>query len=315
MSQERPSAPGGQNPAENRAQNLGGPSTERTLAEASSFDRMPTLQALKLMNGEDRRAIDAVSKALPQVAEAVDAIAPRLVRGARLIYVGSGTSGRLGVLDAVECPPTFGSDPDRVQAVMAGGYEACYEASEQAEDDPQRGAADLRRRTFRARDAIVGISAGGNTLYTLGALRFAKRRKALTVAVTCNPGGEIVQIADIAIVADTGAEVVAGSTRLKAATAQKTILNMISTLVMTRLGHVYGNWMINISPSNRKLTARRLEIVREAAGVSQERAAQLLEEAGEINVALVMARHGCSLEQARQRLRRASSLREALGES
>ncbi|HSR69180.1 MAG TPA: N-acetylmuramic acid 6-phosphate etherase [Acidobacteriota bacterium] len=312
MSEERTSAPPGQNSAEESGAHFEGPSTERSLADSSDFDRMPTLQALRLMNREDRRAIEAVERALPKVAEAADAIARRLGEGARLIYVGSGTSGRLGVLDAVECPPTFGSDPEKVQAVLAGGYEACYESSEGAEDDPQRGAADLRRRTFNKRDAVVGVSASGNTLYTLGAMRFAKRRKALTVAVTCNPSGEMVKVVDIAIVADTGPEVIAGSTRLKAATAQKTVLNMLSTLAMTRLGYVYGKWMINIAPSNRKLSRRRLEIVREAAGVSEERASELLERGGTVAVALVMARHHCRAEEARRLLESASSLRAAL---
>lgn len=312
MSEDRAPAPRGQNSAEESATHLEGPSTERSLADSSNFDQMTTSQALRLMNREDRRAIEAVEGALPKVAEAADAIAERLLGGARLIYVGSGTSGRLGVLDAVECPPTFGTDPEKVQAVLAGGYEACYESSEGAEDDPQRGAADLRRRTFNRQDAVVGVSASGNTLYTLGAMRFAKRRGALTVAVTCNPSGEIVKVVDIAIVADTGPEVIAGSTRLKAATAQKTILNMLSTLAMTRMGYVHGQWMINIAPRNRKLSQRRVDIVREAAGLSEERAVELLEKGETVAVALVMARHRCRAEEARRRLESASTLRAAL---
>lgn len=289
-------------------------STEDRNPNTLDIDLLPTSDALRLINREDQKAAQAVSAAIPQIAIAVDQIAERLSQGAQMIYVGAGTSGRLGVLDAVELRPTFGVGPDMVHALIAGGAEALFAADEALEDEPQRGAADLRRRGFNKLDAVVGISASGKTLYTLSAVRFAASRGALTVAVTCNPDSDLSRLADIAIELDTGPEAITGSTRMKAATAQKMALNMISTMVMVRLGKTYSNLMVCLEGQNRKLSRRAGEIVSQAASIPLEKAEAILDEAKDVPAAILMARSGSTASQARALLHKHGSLRKALGE-
>jgi N-acetylmuramic acid 6-phosphate etherase len=223
--------------------------------------------------------------------------------GGRLFYVGTGTSGRLGVLDASECPPTFGVEPELVQGIIAGGYDALYRAVEASEDDRAAGARDTEERGVGARDALVGLAASGRTPYTIGAVEYARRAGAFTAAVTCAPGSPIITVAEVSIVPVVGPEAVAGSTRLKAGTAQKLVLNMISTAALARLGYVTGNRMTNLRPSNSKLRARSLRILASEAGLEERAAAEALERAGgDLRVALVMSKTGKGSDEARRAL-------------
>ena len=289
-------------------------STEDRNPNTLDIDLLSTSDALHLIHREDEKAAQAVRAAMPQIAQAVDLIAERLSQGAQIIYVGAGTSGRLGVLDAVELGPTFGVGPDVVQALMAGGNEALFEAKESLEDDPQRGAADLRRRGFKELDTVVGISASGKTLYTLGAVRFAATRGALTVGITCNPDSDLSRLAAVAIELDTGPEAITGSTRMKAATAQKMALNMISSMTMIRLGHTYGNLMVRLRTNSRKLNRRAVQTVSQAASILVEEAEPILAEANDIPTAILMGRLNCSATQAQALLEKHGTLRKALGE-
>jgi N-acetylmuramic acid 6-phosphate etherase len=244
-----------------------------------------------------------VCEVLPAIAQAVEAIAARIQTGGRLFYIGTGTSGRLGVLDASECPPTFGVAPDLVQAVIAGGYDACYRAVEASEDDAAAGVRDLGQRGFTKADALVGIAASGRTPYTVGAVEYARGLGALTIAITCVPGSAITTAAELPIVPVVGPEVIAGSTRLKAGTAQKLILNMLSTAVMIKLGYVTGNRMTNVQTRNVKLRERAIRILQSEAGLNEERAQRVLDEAeGILPLALVMSKSGCSKEEAQSAL-------------
>ncbi|HEX7084988.1 MAG TPA: N-acetylmuramic acid 6-phosphate etherase [Vicinamibacterales bacterium] len=279
------------------------PVTERENPRTRDISSRPTREIVQLINDEDATVAAAVARELDAVAAAIDAIAARLAAGGRLIYVGTGTSGRLGVLDAAECPPTFGVPPDLVQGVIAGGYEACHRAVEASEDDREAGARDLDARGLTAGDAVVGLAASGRTPYTVGAVAHARARGAFTAAVTCVPGSEITRVAELAIVPVVGPEVIAGSTRMKAGTAQKLVLNMLSTGVMIRLGYVTGNRMTNLLPRNVKLRARALRILVAETGADEPTAAATLERAGgELPVAIVMLRAGCDVEQARAAL-------------
>jgi N-acetylmuramic acid 6-phosphate etherase len=234
----------------------------------------------------------------------VDAIASALERGRCLFYVGAGTSGRLAALDAAELPPTFGTPPRAVQAVIAGGRRALTKAVEEAEDDRVQGARDLAARGLRAGDVVAGIAASGATPYVLGALQYAKRKGATTIGITCNPRTPAAQISNIAIVTPTGPEVITGSTRLKAGTAQKMVLNMLSTATMIRLGRVYDNWMIGVALTNHKLRARGLRILMEASGAGVVDAARALRQSGHnLGVALIMLQTGASAPQAKRVLR------------
>ena len=221
-----------------------------------------------------------MAQEIPAIARAVDAIVAAFQEGGRLFYIGAGTSGRLGVLDASECPPTFSAAPDLVQGIMAGGEAALARATETTEDDPAIGARDLRERGFTGRDVLVGIAASGRTPYVLGAIAEARRLGAVTVGISCTPDSELARAVHIAITPLTGPEVVAGSTRMKAGTATKLVLNMLTTATFIRLGYVYGNLMVNVQPKNSKLLDRARRIVASAAGVSYERAAELLTSAG-----------------------------------
>jgi N-acetylmuramic acid 6-phosphate etherase len=279
------------------------PITEQENPRTAEISRLPTLEALRLMNEEDARVAEAVGRVLPDIAVAVDGIVERLQRGGRLLYIGTGTSGRLGVLDAAECPPTFGVAPDLVQGIIAGGYEATYRAVEASEDDREAGGRDLAERDMNERDAVVGIAASGRTPYTVGAVEYARARGAFTAALTCAPDSEITRVAEVSIVPVVGPEVIAGSTRLKAGTAQKMSLNMLSTATMIRLGYVTGNRMTNMLTRNTKLHARAVRILAAETGMSEEDALARLEAAGgDLRFALVMSKTGCSLSEAERAL-------------
>ena len=253
--------------------------TEEENPRTANISSLPTAEVVRLMSAEDALVAGAVSEVLVEVARAVDAIVARLQSGGRLFYIGTGTSGRLGVLDAAECPPTFGVAPDLVQAVIAGGYEACYRAVEASEDDSEAGVNDLKARGLTEKDALVGIAASGRTPYTVGAVKFAREIGAFTVGLTCVPGSAITEAAELSIVPVVGPEVLTGSSRLKAGTAQKMVLNMISTATMVRLGYVSGNRMSNLQPRNIKLRERAVRIVMGETGVDQQSATAALESA------------------------------------
>lgn len=288
--------------------------TEQPHAASRDLDLLSTSELLAVLQASDARVADAVAGALPQIAAAVEAIAAVLAGGGRLRYIGAGTSGRLGVLDAAECPPTFGVSPDLVRGIIAGGERALVEAVEGAEDDEEAGARDLVAAGFTSADAVVGIAASGRTPYVLGAMTKARAIGAMTCGLSCSPDSELSRAVRYPIEVITGPEVLTGSTRMAAGTATKMVLNMISTGVMVRLGYVYGNLMVNVQPSNRKLEERARRIIAQAAGVSLERAAALLEESGRnVAVAIVIEKKGVSRTQAERLLASAGgNLRKAL---
>jgi N-acetylmuramic acid 6-phosphate etherase len=277
--------------------------TEQVNPDSRDIDTQPTAEILRIINDEDRKVVPAVAAEIPRIAQAVDRIAGVMRTGGRLFYIGAGTSGRLGVLDAAECPPTFHVSPDLVQGIIAGGAAALVRSSEATEDDPEAGRRDLEAHGFKARDALVGVAASGRTPYVLGAVAMARSLGALTIGISCTPNSELSLGAEIAITPLCGPEVIAGSTRMKAGTATKLVLNMISTAVMIRLGHVYGNLMVNVEPRNAKLRDRAARIIAESAGVSYERAGELLQAAdGNVKVAIVMAKMGAGRAAAESKL-------------
>ena len=279
------------------------PITEQENARTSNLSSLPVSEILELMNEEDSLVAAAVGRVLPQVAEAVSRIVENLRKEGRLFYIGTGTSGRLGVLDASECPPTFGVSPELVQGVIAGGYEACYRAVEASEDDATAAQVDLEQRGFGNGDVLVGIAASGRTPYTVGAVTYARSLGAFTVAITCVPDSPITQVAEVSIVPVVGPEVVTGSTRLKAGTAQKMVLNMLSTAALVKLGYVSGNRMSNLQARNSKLRARAVRILMSESGMDEVNAERALNVAhGDIRIALVMTKTACSAEQAKQAL-------------
>ncbi|NLG79192.1 MAG: N-acetylmuramic acid 6-phosphate etherase [Firmicutes bacterium] len=291
-----------------------GLSTEESNPRSADIDLLSTLDIVKLINDEDKKVALAVEAELDHIARAVDLIVDRLSRGGRLIYIGAGSSGRLGMLDASECPPTYGMDPGTVQAIIAGGPDAAWSATEGAEDDAALGATDVARNSVGERDVVVGISASGRTPYVLGALREARARGAATVAVVCANRSPIASAADVAIEPVTGPEVITGSTRMKAGTAQKMVLNMLTTASMVRLGKVYGNLMVDVRPGNRKLVDRATRIIMAATGVGRDEARRLLAASGGCaKTAIVMQKAGVAREQA-ERLLEASGghVRKAL---
>ncbi len=277
-------------------------STEARNPASEHLDELSALDVLEVIHAADREAVAAVDSELPRIAAAVEAIAARLSGGGRLFYIGAGTSGRLGVLDASECPPTYNVPPDLVQGVIAGGDVALRRSTERAEDDTVQGGCDLEARGFSARDALVGIAASGRTPYVLGALEYARQLGALTIGLACVPGSPVATAAEMAVTPDTGPEVVTGSTRMKAGTATKLVLNMISTGVFVRLGYVYGNLMVNAQPTNSKLADRAARIVATITGLTASEAQELLAQAGSVKTAVVMHRLGVSREEADQRL-------------
>lgn len=268
---------------------LSGIKTEQRNAGTVDIDRVSTIEMVRLMNAEDKKVAAAVETALPRIAEAIDLIYRQMCRGGRLVYCGSGTSGRLGALDAAECPPTFGADPDMVRAVIAGGPIAMTTAVEGAEDLEEEGGKDLRAIGFRKEDVLVGIAASGRTPYVLGAMRYARSLGAGVIGVTCCPGSKVDAEADIGISPQPGPEVITGSTRLKSGTAQKMVLNMLSTGAMIRMGKVYSNLMVDVRATNQKLHARAASIVCSATGASRETACETLEKAGyAVKTAIIM---------------------------
>lgn len=260
--------------------------TEARNPQSEHIDELPTLEMLRLINDEDAKVAAAVAAELPQVALAVDAIADRFVRGGRLFYMGAGTSGRLGVLDASECPPTFGVEPELFQGIIAGGDGALRRSVEGAEDSFAQGALDLAGRGFGKEDTLVGIAASGRTPYVLGAMDYATEQGGATIGLSCVPGSALARAAEIAITPNTGAEVVTGSTRMKAGTATKMVLNMLSTGVMIRRGMVLSNLMVNVRLTNEKLVDRGRRIVMAATGCDYETAARLLEDAENVRGAV-----------------------------
>jgi N-acetylmuramic acid 6-phosphate etherase len=278
--------------------------TEQRNQASEAIDRLSTEEMLRVINREDQSIALAVERVVPEVAEAVDAVARTISNGGRLFYIGAGTSGRLGVLDASECPPTYGCPPGMVQGLIAGGHQALVQASEASEDVPEAGAHDLLAAGFTGSDALCGIAASGRTPYVLGAIRQANDLGALTIGVSCVPDSELSRLAKIAIAPLTGPEVITGSTRMKAGTATKMVLNMLTTGVMVRLGYTYGNLMVNVQPTNQKLVDRAVRIIMESAGVDRVEAERLLAESGNsVRVAIVMSKLGIGRAQAEQRLR------------
>ncbi|MBI3895117.1 MAG: N-acetylmuramic acid 6-phosphate etherase [Acidobacteria bacterium] len=267
--------------------------TEQPNPASTEIDALGISEILRTIQAQDAAVPAAVASELPNISKAVEAVVRALRRGGRLIYVGAGTSGRLGVMDAAECPPTFGISTKTVQAVIAGGDRALTRAVENAEDDADAGRRDMATRKVGPRDVVVGLAASGRTPYTIAALRYARSRRAATIAITCNPGSPITREARISIVPATGAEVVAGSTRMKAALAQKMVLHMISTAAMIRLGHVYRGYMVGVRPSNNKLIERACAIIEEITGVDHSIAARTLRQANkDVKLAVTMLRTG-----------------------
>ena len=280
--------------------------TEQRNPNTMNIDTLSTLDMVKLINQEDHRVADAVGEVTDKIAQAVDVIAEKLAAGGRLIYCGAGTSGRLGILDAVECPPTYSTDPETVQALMAGGYGAIFKAVEGAEDSKELGVQDMQNIHFSQKDVLVGIAASGRTPYVMGCMEYAKQLGAPTVAVTCCPGSELDQFADIGIAPAPGPEVVTGSTRMKSGTAQKMVLNMLSTGAMIKLGKVYGNLMVDVKPSNEKLIRRCVTIVCSAAECTEAEATKALEECDyRPKVAIVMVLRGVNADTACAMLQKA----------
>jgi N-acetylmuramic acid 6-phosphate etherase len=296
-----------------RVASPGGLTTESINDASAEIDRLDAAGIARLMNAEDAGVAMAVSEVLPAIADAMDGIAARLHAGGRLIYVGAGTSGRLGVLDAAECPPTFNTPPEMVLGIIAGGERALTRAVEELEDRPEAGRADLEAAGVSVTDAVVGIATSGRTPYVLGALEYARSVGAFTVALTCNRGSPLAQLADVAIEPIVGPEVIAGSTRLKAGTATKMVLNILSTGAMVLLGKTYGNLMVDLRPTNSKLRRRAVRIVQRVTGLDEEEAAAQLRTAGDVKTAIVVALAGIPVGEARRRLQAADgSVRGAI---
>jgi N-acetylmuramic acid 6-phosphate etherase len=282
---------------------LGDLATEQPNPRSTDLDTKSAIEIARIINSEDARVAKAVKRAMPQIAAAIDWIANSLANGGRLIYVGTGTSGRIAALDAAECPPTFDTDPRTVQFVIAGGVKALAAAVEADEDSEKLGAREIRKRRPGKKDVVVGIAASGRTLFTIAAVKYARRAGAKTLAVTCNPSTPLERAAHLAIVVETGPEVVAGSTRMKAGTAEKMVLNMLSTGAMVRLGYVYGNLMVNLHQKNTKLTARAARIVEQALKIGRDEARKLIHRAGnDVPVAIVMGKAGVSRTEAAKTL-------------
>jgi len=271
--------------------------TEQRNPNTQNIDQLSTLEIVKLINEEDKKIADAIEVALPAITEAIDAIYARLKNGGRLIYVGAGTSGRLGLLDAVECPPTFSVDYDMVIALLAGGPEAFIKAKEGAEDSHELGASDLKDINFSAKDALVGIAASGRTPYVIGAMEYARSVGGYTVALSCTRNAEIAKVADVDIAPQPGPEVVTGSTRMKSGTAQKMVLNMLTTVSMIKLGKTYGNLMVDLKATNEKLVSRATNIVCMATDVSRDRAVEVLQQceySAKVAILMILANADCA---------------------
>ncbi|MGV3489264.1 MAG: N-acetylmuramic acid 6-phosphate etherase [Tuberibacillus sp.] len=290
--------------------------TESVNPNTSNIDSLETAEILKLMNEEDRNITKAIANVISDITKVVDAVVASIKSGGRIFFVGAGTSGRLGVLEAAECPPTFGVSSDLFQAVIAGGERAIFKSIESAEDDEEQGRADLCSRKITEKDVVIGIAASGKTPYVIGALNEAKAAKAITVALTCNPNSVIGKIADYKIEAVPGPEVISGSTRLKAGSTQKIILNMITTTAMIKVGKVYKNLMVDVSISNKKLRERGINIIKLTTGADDAVADQALEAANNnVKAAIVMIKNGVDYETAVRKLSGANGyVREAIEE-
>ena len=289
--------------------------TEQPHPQSQRIDTLSTGGILTVLNAADAEVPAAVANEIPRIARAVDAIVTALERGGHLVYIGAGTSGRLGVLDASECPPTFNVPPDLVRGIIAGGDRALKCSTEASEDDSEAGARDLTASGFASSDVLVGISASGRTPYVLGAIAKARAMGAVTCGISCTPDSELSRAVDYPMEPKPGPEVLAGSTRLRAGTATKLVLNMISTAVMIRMGYVYGNLMVNVHPTNEKLAVRARRIIQQVTGVSRERAAELLETAGrDVRTAIVMEKKKIARDEAERLLSQTGGrIREALG--
>jgi len=288
--------------------------TEQILSSARELDQMSSLEIARLINDEDATVSGAVRRALAQIAHAIDVVAAGIRNGGRLIYVGAGTSGRLGALDASEIPPTFNTSPRTVQFIMAGGARALGASTEASEDDAALAVAEMKKRKPGRHDIVLGIATSGRTPFTIAAVDYARRRGAHTIALTCNRNSPLERAADFAIVTEVGPEVLAGSSRMKAGTAHKMVLNMISTGAMTRLGYVYGNLMVNVWTKNEKLTERAIRILEQATGATHDAATQALNASGnQTPIALVMLAAGASRSQAAAALKKSRGhAREAI---
>ncbi len=279
--------------------------TEERNPKSLDIDCQSTEGILRIINAEDQQVAPAVGAEIPNIAQAVDLVVKAFMKGGRLLYVGAGTSGRLGILDASECPPTFNVDPGMIQGVIAGGATAAVRATESTEDNEKAGATALKKKKLTARDVVAGIAASGQTPYTLGAMQHAKTIGAKVLSITCNPKSRMAELADVSIAPVVGPEVVTGSTRMKSGTAQKLVLNMITTASMIKLGYVYSNLMIHVQMKNKKLRERGRRIIMSATGVDYQTADQALSEAkGEIKVAIVMLERNESRKSALQRLKK-----------
>jgi N-acetylmuramic acid 6-phosphate etherase len=288
--------------------------TEQILPAATDLDRMSSLEIVRLINHEDSTVAAAVAGALPQIARAIDVIVAGLRQGGRLIYVGAGTSGRIGALDASEIPPTFNTDPRAVQYIMAGGAKALAASTEASEDDTELAVQEMKKRKPGKHDIVLGIASSGRTPFTIAAIEYARRRGARTIALTCNRKSPLERAADFAIVTEVGAEVLAGSSRMKAGTAHKMVLNMISTGAMTRLGYVYGNLMVNVWTKNEKLVQRAIRILEQATRADHDAASHALEASGNRTpVAVVMLAAGVTRSQAAAALKKSKGrVRQAI---
>jgi N-acetylmuramic acid 6-phosphate etherase len=290
--------------------------TEQSNPRTRDIDRLSTLEIARIINDEDKRVALVIEQATPQIAQAIDAIVNRIQQGGRLIYVGAGTSGRLGLLDAVECVPTFGTPPELVVGLIAGGERAFTKAVEGAEDNQQAGRDDLDAINVTSNDAVVGVAASGRTPYVVSALKYANEIGCATIGIACNQPAPLLDVADIKIALPVGPEVITGSTRMKAGTAQKMVLNMLSTATMIKLGKVYGNLMVDVQTTNEKLVHRARRIVSQVAGVDETAAADLLAQSGnDVKVAIVMGNRRVSADSAREILQMAGGhLREILND-
>ncbi|MFN5185938.1 MAG: N-acetylmuramic acid 6-phosphate etherase [Planctomycetota bacterium] len=288
--------------------------TEQNNPDSVAIDQMDPIEIARLMNREDHKVIVAVEKVLPAIAQAIDLVTQRVEMGGRLIYIGAGTSGRLGVLDASECPPTFNTPPSLVVGLIAGGHKALTTAIEGAEDNSQAGAEDLRGVELNPTDVVCGIASSGRTPYVLGALAYARTIQAATIGVTCNQASELTAVCDVLVAPIVGPEILSGSTRLKAGTATKIVLNMISTGTMVRIGKTYGNWMVDLRATNVKLKDRSIRIVSGITGLGRNEAELLLATCdGEVKTAIVSHTLGISKQAAQKRLvESAGRLRNAL---
>jgi N-acetylmuramic acid 6-phosphate etherase len=290
--------------------------TEQLNSSSTDLDLKSSLEIARIINAEDAKVAAVVARALPQIAQGIDWITDALGNGGRLIYVGTGTSGRIAALDASECPPTFNVPPSTVQFVMAGGVRALSRAVEADEDSRELGVREIRKKKPGKTDVVIGIAASGRTPFTVAAVEYARKAGAKTIALACNPDSPLERAAELAIVVETGPEVVSGSTRMKAGTAEKLVLNMLSTGAMVKLGYVYGNLMVNLHQKNTKLTERAVTIVARALGIDREKAREALKRAGrDVPIAIVMAKAGVSqagaelcLKHSRGHVRRAVSL-------